>query len=248
MAHLTNASHPSLARIARLFEHSIGIKSAGLICALLMFTGTSHCFVKGWLLNAAPTAGFAAAWGAVTLLPWLLAWEANKYILRNLTQPRRRAQAIMMVLLTSLALTGFSEWLLFVRPSLGWPTILGLHALRHLPELGTVGLLTVISAYVTTYRLFADPVKREALGFDAQIIWARAAGNYVEFKIGQSIRVERMTLKQVEMALDPSRFARINRFMVVNRSQVIGSPRGSWIRMSDHSEYRIGDAYRESLR
>lgn len=245
MVHLTNAR---FARVARLFEQSIGIRGAGLICALLMLAGASHCFVKGWLLNSAPTAGFAAAWGAVTLLPWLLAWEANKFILRNFTQPRRRAHAIIMVLVTSLALTGFSEWLLFVQPSLGWPTMLSLHSLRHLPELGMVGLLTVISAYVTTYRPIADTVEREVLGFDAQIIWARAAGNYVEFKIGQSIRVERMTLKQVEMALDPSRFARINRFMVVNLSQVVGSPRGSWIRMSDNSEYRIGDAYRESLR
>lgn len=248
MANLIGTDHSGYRRLLRLFEQSVGIKGASISCALLMFGGASHCFIKGWLLNSTPTAGLAAAWGAVTLLPWLVTWEANKFILRNLAQPRLRAHAIVLVLLTSLALTGLGEWLLFMPANLEWPAILGLHTLHDLPEIGFVGLLTAISACVTTYSPTADTVKCEALGYDTQIIWARSAGNYVEFKIGQSVRVERMTLRQVEISLDPSRFARINRFTVVNRSQIVGSPRGSWIRMSDNSEYRIGHAYRESLR
>lgn len=243
-AETADAGNP---RNARLFAGRLGLRAGALSCALLMLAGASHCFIKGWLLNAAPTLGFALAWGSVTLLPWLVAWEANKFILRRVADWKRRAQAVTSVMLLCLVCTAIAEWLLFAHSNPTWPAILGLHALQHLPEMGIVGLLTVIAAYAAVTRPVPDAVTGEALSFSNRIIWARAAGNYVEFKIGHSVKVERMTLRKVEKALDPSRFARISRFVVINRSHIVGSTRGPWIRMSDNSEHRIGDAFRENL-
>lgn len=182
------------------------------------------------------------------LLPWLVAWEACKSVLRHLAGWKRRAQAGAAVMLLSLVSTVVIEWFLFAPPNVGGPEILGLHALHQLPEIAVIGLLTVIAAYAAATRPMSHAVRSKALGSSDRIIWARAAGNYVEFTIVHSIEAERMTLRQAEMALDPSRFARIKRFMVINRSQIVGSRRGSWIRMSDDSEHRIGYAYRANLR
>ena len=248
MADINDTIHVDNPRAVRLLIGALGRKGIGLSCTLLMFGGGSHCFIKGWLLNSAPTLGFALAWGAVTLLPWLVAWEANKFVLRRFSNRTQQAWAIAAVMLLSLVYTGFTEWLLFAPLHMGAAAIAGLHTLQHLPEIGIVGLLTIISAFATTNRRAPNIAKGEAPSYSDQVIWARAAGNYVEFKIGQTVKVERMTLRQVEMTFDPARFARINRFLVINRSRVVGSPRGSWIRMSDGTEYRIGDAYRESLR
>ena len=54
-----------------------------------------------------------------------------------------------------------------------------------------------------------------------QITWLESYGNYVRLHAGGKSYLHRMTMAQVEAALDPGHFARIHRSYIVNLGAVL---------------------------
>src|SRR4051812_19043565 len=57
------------------------------------------------------------------------------------------------------------------------------------------------------------------------IDWIRAAGNYVEIRIGARSVLRRMTMAQAQEALSEKAFVRVHRSMLVNRTRIAGLDR-----------------------
>jgi hypothetical protein len=82
------------------------------------------------------------------------------------------------------------------------------------------------------------------------IDWVRAAGNYVEIRIGGRSTLKRMTMAQAEQALAGKAFVRIHRSMLVNRQRIAGldrCDRPRHLKLTDGSTVRVGEAYRGNL-
>jgi len=58
-----------------------------------------------------------------------------------------------------------------------------------------------------------------------------------------------MPLRQAQDLLDPQRFVRISRSVIVNRDAIVPDSSGllGRVRLVDGSEHRIGDAYRAEI-
>jgi two-component system, LytTR family, response regulator len=63
---------------------------------------------------------------------------------------------------------------------------------------------------------------------EGAIEWIDAAGNYVRFNAGGAIHQVRGTIKDVEQALEPSRFLRVHRSTIVNIDAVAEFIRGRY--------------------
>lgn len=82
------------------------------------------------------------------------------------------------------------------------------------------------------------------------IDWVRAAGNYVEIRMGGRTVLKRMTMAQAEEALADKAFVRVHRSMLVNRRRIAGldrKERPRHVRLTDGSFVKIGEAYRANL-
>jgi hypothetical protein len=82
------------------------------------------------------------------------------------------------------------------------------------------------------------------------IDWVRAAGNYVEIRMGGRSVLKRMTMAQAEEALADKAFVRVHRSMLVNRRRIAGldrKERPRHVRLTDGSFVKIGEAYRANL-
>jgi len=94
-------------------------------------------------------------------------------------------------------------------------------------------LLDQRAAYTQALRQFVDPepgywneVAVRSVGrIDrvnlADVRWIETAGNYVELHTAQRVYLHRTTLAELERYLDPARFLRIHRRIVVRRSQML---------------------------
>ncbi len=54
----------------------------------------------------------------------------------------------------------------------------------------------------------------------SEIDWVEAAGNYLRLHVGQDVHLLRETMKNVETKLDPDRFVRIHRSIIVNTDRI----------------------------
>lgn len=92
-------------------------------------------------------------------------------------------------------------------------------------------------------RLFLDP---------AEILWAEAAGNYVELHLAGSSHLQRQTLSSLEEQLAASGFVRIHRSRLVNRHHVrsiSGNDSGDFtVTLDDGRQIGGGRRWREALK
>ncbi len=91
-------------------------------------------------------------------------------------------------------------------------------------------------------RLFLDP---------AEILWAEAAGNYVELHLAGTSHLQRQTLSSLEEQLSASGFVRIHRSRLVNRHHVrsiSGNDSGDFtVTLDDGRQIGGGRRWRQSL-
>lgn len=92
-------------------------------------------------------------------------------------------------------------------------------------------------------RIFVDP---------AEILWAEAAGNYVELHLAGRSLLQRQTLSSLEQDLSDQDFVRIHRSRLVNRRHVrgmAGNDSGDFtVTLSDGREIGGGRRWREALK
>jgi DNA-binding LytR/AlgR family response regulator len=91
---------------------------------------------------------------------------------------------------------------------------------------------------------------RSVLPPGAAIDWIGAAGNYVEVHCGDRTLLCRLTMREVEVALDRAQFVRIHRSTIVRRDRVEtvrGNASSLDVVLRDGRRLRIGQAYRARL-
>ena len=87
----------------------------------------------------------------------------------------------------------------------------------------------------------------ESLPPAGAIEWVKAAGNYVEIRVSGHTRLVRGALHQIAAVLPEPQFVQIHRSVIVNRAKVAGTNGRRTVRMTDGTEFSVGDAYRSNL-
>ena len=221
--------------------------------------GTLYC--QTWCVVAFPPVHrmpmpFEAslAWAVSAIAPWVAGFEVAK----------RRGQFAQTVpgrlAVVAAAFAGAAS--LSVILELGLDRLIGVEATRPLSlqlaaqiplALLTAGLLLVGS----TLRAGAGQEQlrqgsiAQLLADCAEIEWIKAAGNYVEVSRAGRASLHRATMDGVERSLDPARFARINRSLIVNRGTIDAEVRidgAPGVRLSDGSLHKVGERYVLNLR
>ena len=227
----------------------MGPRTVAGVGTLLIVAGASYCLLRELLICDTHSPGQAAAWAAVTMLPWLAAFECNKLVLRCVSAKRARIALIATVLPLTLIVSGVIQWLVFPSHEQSLGAAMQVHAVSHASETIIVVLLTVIATYAISL-----PIKADARGSGlpvepSRIRWLKSAGNYVEFRTDTRSHVCRMTLRQAQALLDANRFIRISRSVIVNRAAIDPDSQGlrDHVRLVDGTEHKVGDAYRAEI-
>lgn len=224
------------------------------LTALLVAAVTAYCVVY-CLVAFTPMHGammpvhLSAVWAFSAVVPWVICFELVKRarVLPPLPQVAAVGAAFIGAGLLSIALElGFGRML-------GGTGALNLPMeLAHLfPRVAVTALLTIIARSIPMIR---DEKDEEAaadglhalLDSAAQIEWIRAAGNYAEVHGGGRTMLHRVTMRSLERSLDPARFVRIHRQLIVNSDFVescSAANGGRSLRMKDGTLLRIGDRY-----
>jgi hypothetical protein len=95
----------------------------------------------------------------------------------------------------------------------------------------------------------ARPLVEIAAEADA-IDWIQAAGNYVEVHSRGGMTMHRLTMRELESALDPRRFVRIHRSVIVNAAAITGRAITGGVpavRIRDGTVQKIGPRFRANL-
>lgn len=226
-------------------------RTAAALGAFVVAAGAAYCILAGLLFCGHLSIASAVMSAAINLLPWLVAFECNKFVLHRVRTNSGRVLSILSVLLLAGLVAGVLDWTIF--PSHG-------HALgksvtwslfSSVPQTIVVALLTVIAALLAWPPMKeAGVVKSRRFPIDTRLIaWLKSNGNYVEIRGAGRSHVCRMTLRQAEELLDPKRFVRISRSVIVSKEMVCphSSTFRDHIRLTDGSEHKIGEAYRAEL-
>ena len=225
------------------------ITSAALYCQV-------YCAVAFQLAGSMPMPIEAsAAWAFGVVVPWLTCFELCKRRWELAATPAWRAILVALIFIGS----GFLSIVL----ELGLDQLLGVGATRPLTmqvaaqlpmALLTAGLL-IIAGLLRQHGIDVEQIKgsdniEALLARATDIEWIEAAGNYVEAHGVGRMTLHRVTMRDLEQALDGARFTRIHRSVIVNTTQVdsrvlvAGSPA---IRLKSGKTFKLGRRYGSAL-
>lgn len=198
---------------------------AGLSAAVALY-----CVGYSAMSEQRETLAAALGWAIVNIAPWLAAIE----VLKRDAQPGR-----MLLILTGAGLSS----VLLGRLLLG-------------SELSPFELWRRVSAFLLCSAigiLLLQLRKRDAATPSGpipvpatRIDWVRAAGNYIELKLGDRIILHRTTLSAAERELAQHDFVRIHRSILVRRDH-IARIRSEDVVLRDGTHLKIGKRYRSVL-
>jgi hypothetical protein len=191
-----------------------------------------YCVGYSALAGRPETLAESAGWALVIVAPWLVALELLKRPVSWAGFSMALAlAALVSVLLGALVvgaeLSGFELW-------------------RRVPALLAVAFIAVALGRLRAKRE-ADDASAAALPVPTtRIDWVRAAGNYVELKIGGRTILHRTTLNAAERALADQGFVRIHRSILVRRDR-IERVRTEDVVLSDGTHLKIGKRFRSAV-
>lgn len=241
-----------------LFARPLSPAEFVTLALTLLATGTLYCVA--YCRIAFPMHGHemplsaSALWAAHSFLPWLVLFEAWKRAASG------QSRAVLWPL-AALALGVAASCAIALEPMLDAAMGVAntrpvpLRAAAQLPALfATIAFMA--GAAVRMRAAAAVPESRDSgptimLPPATEIGWIEAAGNYVEIHGGARALLVRATMRQVETLVDPARFVRIHRSIIVNRDRVAGvggAPSRPVVTMRDGSRLKVGDAYRRNVR
>jgi DNA-binding LytR/AlgR family response regulator len=246
---------------ALLRRLSAPLPATQFLAALAATVAIATLYCQLWCLVAFPPANrmpmpieASLAWSFSSVAPWVVGFELAK---RRSEIARSRAGRGLAVAV----IFAFAAFMSIVL-ELGLDTVIGVRETRPLSlqlaaQLPAV-LLTVMALALTAFVL-RQAVAKETASSDAlagvlarvdEIEWIEAAGNYVEVHGGGRASLHRVTMREVEGALDPKTFVRIHRSAIVNASHIaarlsIGGTPG--VRLRDGTILKIGSRYAASL-
>ena len=198
-----------------------------LIASLLaLLAGAAYCLGYKRLPFGDGHWGPSLSWSAGAIWPWLLLFEAIKRRLWSSKPLSRRAIAAAFVG-TAAASVGVE----YAADLLGgYPLApLALTLLRRLPAMATCFLLVELALQGRALADKGGPDSAPALAdltpLAPDIVWIRAAENYVELHGNGRSRTFRMTMREAALFFEPLDFVRIHRSFLVNRAHVAGISR-----------------------
>lgn len=127
------------------------------------------------------------------------------------------------------------------------------HAMRFVRELQKLKLLAppVISASAYLTQISVKERGQVAIISLDDVDWIETQGNYLALHIGSTTHLHRESLSRLEPQLDPSRFARIHRRLIVAKDRIrkvtsLGAG-DAQLRLADGTELRLSRLYRDRL-
>ena len=249
----SRAWRPVLPGVGDILRRPLPVHEFLGVSAVLVACMTAYCMIY-CLVAFTPMHGalmpvhISAAWAFSAVAPWAICFELVKR--EQALPPAPQAAAILATFLCcgllSIALgLGFSQLLGGTDP-VHWQM-----ELAHLfPRVAVTALLAAIARNIPAERQDDDSEGSASqsglLERAADIEWIKAAGNYVEVRMGGRTMLHRVTMRSLEASLDPTRFVRIHRQAIVNRDFVdrqIDCAGSGALRLKDGTTFRIGARY-----
>jgi hypothetical protein len=217
---------------------------------MLLSSGGIYCFSYSILTQRPDGLGTGLDWALVSLVPWLVAFEAGKRVNYDPTGTWKanwgRIAAILVV--TAAVSIAMQNWLWEDAQMSGRDVAIAL--LRRIPPALLISML-----------LFLIPMlQQKAEGGSAgslaegelpllprQIDWVKASGNYLEIKAGQRLILHRMTMSAAEQLLSEHNFVRVHRSALINAERVSKHDRGKIadeLVLRDGTRLKVGGSYR----
>lgn len=233
-----------------------------------MVAGATYCALLETMRQETPVWHVALRWSLSGIVPWVLAWPLLLHLGRRL--PGARAWAaqggtLLGVALACVLLGG----LIFGSLGRTEPVLLLHDWIRRLPVAIVLLLLARLLPLALSGRAETSPAPvpsfvppsfvpdtspseplAEAVALAGTAELVRAARNYVEFERAGSVRMVRVTMAELEAALDPERFIRIHRSIIVPRAGVVSMLRDRdgtpVLTLATGRSVRVGRSYREA--
>jgi len=191
-----------------------------------------YCVGYSALAGHPETLAESAGWALVNVAPWLVALELLK---------RPSSWSGFAITLVAAALASVLLGALVLGADLS-----GFELWRRLPALAGVAIIALALGRMRAKRE-ADEASAAALPVPTtRIDWVRAAGNYVELRIGDRTILHRTTLNAAERALADQGFVRIHRSILVRRDR-IERVRTEDVVLSDGTHLKIGKRFRSAV-
>ena len=222
--------------------------------ALLVAAATAYCVVYCAVAYQPLHGGrmpliMSFAWAVGATLPWLLCFE--------LCKPGRLPNGPTLARTASVAAAFAGASLLSIVLELGLDQLVGNEHTRPIYMQVAAQMPAALSTSLFLFVARALPVVTESapqhdqpideiVRLSDRIRWIEAAGNYVEVHADDRTLLYRLTMRQLEQALEPRRFVRIHRSAIVNQAQIDAkvSARGSSaVRLKDGTLVKVGDRY-----
>jgi hypothetical protein len=196
----------------------------------------------------------SVAWSLSSVAPWVVGFELAKRRSELAASGPGRSLAVVLIFAFCALLSIVIE--------LGLDTFIGVRETRpislqlaaQLPAALLTGLALALAAFVLRQAVAREMASSDALSAllarVTDIEWIEAAGNYVEVHGGGRASLHRVTMRELESALDPNTFLRIHRSTIVNANEIaarlsIGGAPG--VRLRDGTILKIGSRYAASL-
>lgn len=233
--------------VARWLASPLDLKQRGLVLGSLTLLGLLYCALAELAGSKQADLGVAAAWGLLTTLPWLVAFEVLKieYL---------RKRAVSSYLLVSVILTAFFTTilaqLLLELAVLPEPRSIASVAISRMPA---AVVFWVLALLILNRSSIATPDRPAPMAADLERLHCAdvisGAGNYAEARIEGRSCLIRMPLHRVEAILSKTH-VRIHRSLIV-KVGAIASIRpgkdGLEVELGDGTRHRIGDKFLPSV-
>lgn len=227
----------------------------GMISGAAVAGTAIYCLLYNWGQGTDESPVEAVGWAIANLLPWLLAFEAGKRYLDDPELfPAELAVRYFLLVFFACGASILLERLLSPLGANNRLDDLSFAFIRRFPA----------GALVTGLLLARRPLENEGRQNEAepkggvddpaslpflprQIVWIKAAGNYLEYRSDGPTKLCRMTMKQAEQLLASKGFLRVHRSALVNGAKIAQFHRGKLydeIQLVDGTCLRVGGAYR----
>jgi len=214
---------------------------------LLVPLGMVYCHIRGFFDQGhwAPPLD-SAGWAAATLLPWSVAVTVFLQLVRPQDTKRRAILHALALAVPAYLLSGVAALLVGSDSEGAFYT--------RLPGLAVAMLAAALYAdrRAPTQTVPATDGEQDLPLTPHEIVFASAAGNYVELHGAGRSTVWRQTMRNAEQILKPAGFVRVHRrYLVPRRSiQTIERDRKGPVEIALHNGHRlpVSDSYAANLR
>jgi len=222
---------------------------------IVLVAGAAYCLGYEGLRGGSGQWPPSLLWSACAVWPWLLLFEYVKR--RDWAAAAPLAAGMIALLLVGTGALSISLEFLADRLRGAGTAPVGLQLLRRLPAIGATLLLLLLAGRERRAALLRAPLpageaEAERLRRQAPAIrWIQAADNYLELHFDGRIGIQRITMREAVMILEPLGFVRIHRSFIVNRNHVeavVSEAGRRFVRIAGGTLLPAGRAFSGNLR